>query len=67
MNDSIDTIEGDPQFMGYTLHPIPDGCYRFGKSTAYCTKFSVYKKPHFIHRFFMKIIFGVYWEDNKSK
>ena len=42
-----------------------DGCYRFGKETINCTKFSIVHKPKRIHRFFMRVIFGLYWEDNK--
>lgn len=42
-----------------------DGCYRFGKETINCTKFSIANKPKRIHRFFMRLILGLYWEDNK--
>ena len=42
-----------------------DGCYRFGKETINCTKFSIVHKPKRIHRFFMRVILGLYWEDNK--
>lgn len=42
-----------------------DGCYRFGKETINCTKFSIAHKPKLIHRFFMRVVFGLYWEDNK--
>ena len=42
-----------------------DGYYRFGKETINCTKFSIAHKPKRIHRFFMRVVFGLYWEDNK--
>lgn len=42
-----------------------DGYYRFGKETVNCTKFSIAHKPKRIHRFFMRVVFGLYWEDNE--
>lgn len=64
MSDSNDAIEDYPQFQAYTPIPIA-GCYRFGKETINCTKFSIVHKPKRIHRFFMRVVFGLYWEDNK--
>jgi len=53
--------EGEYRFVGST--PIA-GWYRLGHETIYCTKFSMHKKPSFIHRFFMRVMLGWYWEDN---
>jgi hypothetical protein len=45
-------------------YPKVAGSYRVGKSQILCTKFSIHKKPNFIHRFFMRAILGIYWEDS---
>lgn len=55
----------ETEFKVYELVHM-DGCYRFGKETINCTKFSIAHKPKRIHRFFMRVILGLYWEDNKS-
>ena len=39
------------------------GWYRLGKSKSNATKFGVCYKPSFIHRFFMRICLGFYWEN----
>jgi hypothetical protein len=48
------TIKETPKVVGW---------YRFGKSKTMTTKIGIYYKPNFIHRFFMKICLGLYWEN----
>jgi hypothetical protein len=55
-----------PEFEIY-VPPTPIGCYRLGKHTMNCTKFPMYYKPKRIHRFFMRVLLGWYWEDNSEK
>jgi len=50
------------EFDAY-IPPRIVGHYRFGKRKVFCTKFSMYVKPNFIHRFFMRVFLGIYWED----
>jgi len=39
------------------------GWYRLGKSKTRTIKIGLNYKPNFIHRFFMKVCLGVYWEN----
>lgn len=55
---------GSTQFQVHKPIPIA-GCYRLGKDTINCIKFLMTYKPNRIHRFFMRILLGWYWEDNK--
>ncbi len=62
MNYKIAEIaEGEYKFVS---PPPIAGWYRLGSETKYCTKYPMNKKPSFIHRFFMRVMLGWYWEDN---
>lgn len=39
------------------------GWYRLGKSKTMTIKIGINYKPNFIHRFFMKVCLGLYWEN----
>ena len=61
--------EMEMEFKGlevYKPEPVV-GCYRVGKPIIHCTKFFMYHKPKRIHRFFMRVLLGWYWEDNSEK
>lgn len=51
------------EFEVYKPKPVV-GCYRVGKPIIHCTKFFMYHKPKRVHRFFMRVFLGWYWEDN---
>lgn len=63
-------LEIDPQEkntikpLEFDSNPKVVGWYRFGKSKTMVTKIGIYYKPNFIHRFFMKICLGLYWEND---
>lgn len=54
------------EFIAYTP-PTIAGWYRLGEDKIQCIKFSVTKKPNIIHRYFMRILLGWYWEDVKQE
>ncbi len=63
-NIGLDKDEDDPH--AFYIPPLPiAGWYRVGNETTYVTKFPIYKKPNFIHRFFMRVMLGWYWEEKK--
>ena len=48
----------------YTGPKYPGG-YRFGNHSSGYTQINLTRKPNFIHRFFMKVLLGLYWFDEK--
>ena len=55
-----------PEFELY-IPPTPIGYYRLGKHTINCTKFPMFHKPNRIHKYFMRVLLGWYWEDYIEK
>ncbi len=53
------------EFSVYKPEPVV-GYYRLGKPTKHYIKYSMYYKPKRIHRFFMRVLLGWYWEDNSA-
>lgn len=55
-----------PEFELY-IPPTPIGYYRLGKHTINCTKFPMFHKPNRIHKYFMRVLLGWYWENYIEK